>query len=213
MDHATTSIARQRNPDAGYHAITADIVEQAAAEAAIRDSWREFPYYAKRYGEHGWRFSLSDTGWIQTLCDLAPEEAAAQIRWLGGVLAARGVPHYLLERHLVHLHDELMAVRPECGERYGVLLACAEDLRITRRAHLSDAEFDRLAAAFDARVAGSPQRIANMGRVLVAAVVDEGAGVLQAVDTVVSWAGDESRFGADWTVAVTETLSAARAAR
>lgn len=65
MQQPRTS-ARTLNPEAGEHAISADPGEQAAAEAATRLSWREFPYYAKRYGERGWRFSLSDSGWLQT---------------------------------------------------------------------------------------------------------------------------------------------------
>jgi len=59
--------ARTLNPEAGEHPISAHPGEQAAAEAATRLSWKEFPYYAKRYGERGWRFSLSDSGWLQTL--------------------------------------------------------------------------------------------------------------------------------------------------
>ena len=63
--------ARLHNPEAGDHVISVDPAEQSAAAAAIRASWREFPYYARRYGERGWRFSLSDTGWLQTLCHSA----------------------------------------------------------------------------------------------------------------------------------------------
>ncbi len=45
--------ARTINPEAGEHAIAATAAEQAAAEAATRLSWRDFPYYLKRYGERG----------------------------------------------------------------------------------------------------------------------------------------------------------------
>jgi hypothetical protein len=212
MAHTDHALGRHINPEAGFHAITADPVEQVAAEAAIRASWREFPYYARRYGERGWRFSLSDTGWIQTLCDLTPSEAGAQIRWLGGVLAARGMPQYLLERHLEHLYRELAAVRPGSAARYGVLLDCARVLRAMRIAQLDEASSQRLAQAFDTRVAAVDARVANMGRVLVAAVADERAGVAHAVESVTAWACDAARFPADWTAAVEETLGAARAA-
>ena len=135
--------ARHVNPEAGDHAVTADPDEQAAAEAAIRASWREFPYYAKRYGERGWRFSLSDTGWIQTLCHLSAPEARVQVRWLGGLLAARGMPLYLLERHLVHLHRELVQALTERTAQYDSLLSCANYLRESRsvadsRGYVSD---------------------------------------------------------------------------
>src|SRR6201996_8866117 len=95
---------RSINPEAGDHAVSVDPLEKSAAEAAVRASWREFPYYAKRYGERGWRFSLSDTGWIQTLCHLGSDEARTQAAWLGRLLATRGMPTYMLERHLILLH-------------------------------------------------------------------------------------------------------------
>src|ERR1700759_3135283 len=96
--HGQTS-ASTVNAEAGAHPISSDPVERLAAVAATRRSWKEFPYYPRRYGERGWRFSLSDSGWIQTLCDAGPGEALAQIKWLGGLLAARGMPCLLLERH------------------------------------------------------------------------------------------------------------------
>ena len=116
----------------------------------MRDSWREFPYYAQRYGVRGWRFSLSDTGWIQTLCELEPSQACAQVRWLGGVLAARGMPQYLLERHLTYLHGTLLAMRPEHTPRYGVLKICAEHLRALREARIAHTTMVELAQDFDA---------------------------------------------------------------
>src|ERR1700755_2420664 len=110
--------ARYTNPEAGDHAVSTDPLEKAAAEAAVRASWREFPYYARRYGERGWRFSLSDTGWIETLCHLNISEARAQAAWLGRLLATRGMPTYMLERHLVLLHGELLRVAQDREARY-----------------------------------------------------------------------------------------------
>jgi hypothetical protein len=206
---------RNVNPEAGDHAISADPVEQAAAEAAIRASWREFPYYAKRYGERGWRFSLSDTGWIQTLCHLTATEARAQVRWLGGVLAARGMPMYLLERHLEHLHRELVQVRPEQSARDDVLLDCARSLRESRIAQIPEALFHSLASDFDQRVRGGNEnpdrRIANMGAILVAAAADELAGVGNAIASVESWACDVERFDPIWITAVRDTFAAVKA--
>jgi len=94
MPQEPRTSARTLNPEAGEHVISADAGEQAAAEAATRLSWREFPYYPKRYGERGWRFSLSDSGWLQTLCELSPDAARAQLLWLSNLLAARGMPRY-----------------------------------------------------------------------------------------------------------------------
>src|ERR1700755_2547305 len=120
--------ARYTNPEAGDHAVSMDPLEQSAAEAAVRASWREFPYYPRRYGERGWRFSLSDTGWIETLCSLEAKEAQSQVFWLGGLLAARGMPTYLLERHVEHLYDELVRPTHARNSRYDVLRQAATAL-------------------------------------------------------------------------------------
>ena len=102
---------------------------------------------------------------------------------------------------------------PQRAARYGVLLDCADYLRRLRQAQIGEAEFQRLADAFDARVAGLAQRIANMGRVVVAAVADERACVAQAVESLTAWTCDAARFPDAWITAVTDTLAAARAAR
>lgn len=211
MTPGSFTSARSVNPEAGDHAITADPIEQAAAEAAIRYSWREFPYYAKRYGERGWRFSLSDTGWLQTLCQLGPSEADVQVRWLGGLLAARGMPLYLLERHLVHLHGELLRVKPNSDSRYAVLLDCAHSLRASRLSQIPEDRFLVLVNRFEDRVKGYADRVANMGTVIVAAVADERIGVANAVESVAEWACDAARFEPVWIDAVQDTFAAARA--
>lgn len=202
--------ARHINPEAGDHAVSADPVEQAAAEAAVRASWRESPYYPKRYGERGWRFSLSDTGWIQTLTQVTRAEARIQVRWLGGLLAARGMPMYLLERHLIHLHGELVKARPDQAARYQTLSSCADFLRDTRLAKIPQATFDELAQSFEERVRGCPRHVANMGYVIVAAVADERGGVANVVESLESWLCDPARFDATWVDAVKETIAAAR---
>jgi hypothetical protein len=205
--------ARQVNPEAGDHAVSADPIEQAAAEAAIRASWREFPYYAQRYGERGWRFSLSDTGWIQTLCHLTPAESRVQVRWLGGLLAARGMPLYLLERHLVHRHRELVQAQPDRRAHYDGLLSCANYLRESRLAQIHEETFERLARRFEERVRACARHVANMGTVVVGAVADERAGVANVVESLESWACDAAQFDVVWISAVRETLAAARGTR
>jgi hypothetical protein len=131
-------VARDINPDAGTHAISNDPAERAAAEAATRQSWREFPYYPRRYGERGWRFSLSDSGWLSTLSDASDSEAFEQTRWLARLLVSRGMPQYLLERHLFHLHSALMQALPAKVKRYERLQRCAQRLREERTARSSE---------------------------------------------------------------------------
>ncbi|HET7456780.1 MAG TPA: hypothetical protein VFJ74_03930 [Gemmatimonadaceae bacterium] len=203
--------ARSLNPQAGHHAVTRDPVELAAAARAVTRSWAEFPYYARRYGARGRAFSASDSGWLVTLCDLTPAVAVSQARWLGSVLSARGMPQWLLERHLDLLHEELAATLPERAAHYEALGRCAANLRTLRRAHLADDDFAALEAAFDERV-GAPwnRRLRRMGGILAAAVADERAGLSHAVASVESWATDAEHFPAEWIAAVTETIADAR---
>lgn len=203
--------AQALNPEAGDHPVSMDPVEQAAAAAASRRSWKEFPYYARRYGERGWRFSLSDSGWIETLCNVSLTEAHAQILWLSGLLAARGMPSYLLERHLGYLHDELARPSPTRAKRYEVLRACAAALRERRLAQIPEEPFEALSQAFEHRVSRYEEAIRNMGRILVAAVADERAGVSGAVASVEAWACEPASFDPLWIDSVRQTIAAARA--
>jgi hypothetical protein len=203
--------ARNVNSEAGDHAVSTEPLEQAAAEAAVRASWREFPYYPKRYGERGWRFSLSDTGWIETLFHLNMSDARAQIAWLGRLLATRGMPTYMLERHLSLLHRELLRVARDREARFAPLLDCAASLRETWQAQIPQARFDELAHQFEVRVRGRMTHVANMGVIVVAAAADEKAGITGAIASLESWICDPSRFDAEWIAAARQTLAAATA--
>jgi hypothetical protein len=211
MQEPRTS-ARTLNPEAGEHVISADAGEQAAAEAATRLSWREFPYYAKRYGERGWRFSLSDSGWLQTLCELSPDAARAQMLWLANLLAARGMPRFMMERHLEHLYAELVARLPDRAGRYDFLRLLASHLRDLRQASIPASTFAQLASEFDARTRDCKDAVKNMGAVIVAAVADDAAGVGSVLGKVTEWARDADRFDPEWIQAVQAIIEQARAA-
>jgi hypothetical protein len=203
--------ASSLNPEAGDHAVTADPLEIAAAERAIRRSWAEFPYYARRFGARGRSFSSSDSGWLVTLCDLPPEGARRQVLWLGTVLSARGMPRWMLEHHLDLLADELTRVRPDDAARYARLHDGAEALRERRLARFDEETFRALERSFDARVDPAElRRLRRMGGILVAAVADERDGIEMAVPSVVSWTTDPETFGDAWITAVHETVAEAR---
>ena len=212
VDGGRYALASQRHPDAGDHVVTADPAEREAAGRATDRSWNEFPYYAARYGDRGWRFGSSDGAWLATLCDQRPGAALGQVRWLAGLLAARGMPRLMTERHLELLHQELVAASPERAERYAVLLHCAGELRRARRAHLDDHEVRRIADAFEARVSAVEKRVPGMGALLAGTVADERAGVPNAVVALESWACDPARFPRPWIDAVQAALAEARAA-
>lgn len=198
------------NPEAGDYAITADPLEWAAAQAAARRSWDEFPYYPRRYGERGWRFTLSDSGWIATLCALPPNAVAAQVTWLQGLLVPRGMPSWLLEWHLVAIHEELLATTPDDLARYAVLAHAASTLRAERVRALPDARFHTLAGEFDAAAAALAEAVPKMGGVLLAAIVDEANGHRGALAAVTSWATDPAQFPREWRDAVEEFVQRAR---
>lgn len=200
------------NPEAGDYAITADPVEWAAAQAAARRSWDEFPYYPRRYGERGWRFTLSDSGWIATLCALPPTAVAAQVTWLQGLLVPRGMPSWLIEWHFVAIHEELVATATATDgrARYAVLAHGASMLRAERVHALPEARFHALAAEFDAVVATVTEAVPKMGGILLAAVVDEANGHHGALAAVTSWATDPAAFPREWRVAVEAFVRRAR---
>ena len=200
------------NPEAGNHVVTSEPREVKAARRAAQRSWAHFPYYGRRYGVRGRQFSLSDSGWLATLCDLPAGAAIEQVKWLGRVLSSRGMPQWLLEIHLVHLHEELAAAIPESAGRYDILLRGAGAVREMREAHFPPDIFDALATEFDARVGETwARRLRGMGGILVAAVADERSGIELAVPTLTAWVCDAGRFPPEWIAAAQKTLERARA--
>lgn len=206
-----TTAATLLNPDAGSHAIPTDFREIAAALRAGERTWGRFPYYEERYGERGRRFTASDSAWLVTLASLPEPQVRAQVEWLGAILAGRGMPRWLLERHLVTLHAALVRAVPERAAAYAVLQGAARHLRALREAHVAGTVQARLAAAFDARIDPAwRRRLPHTGALLVAAVADERAGIARAVSSLESWMADPVRFPPPWIAAVRATLQAAR---
>ena len=196
------SIAQDVNPDGGRHPISAIPAEKAAADRATRRSWREFPYYAQRYGQRGFKFSLSDSGWLETLPDLSVDTAIAQMHWLAGLLAARGMPRVLLERHLAFLKLELDLIEGDLKRDFSVLTAGAESLRAACEKVLPSATAAELAADFDSDVKHLPGSIANMGIILVGGIADGHDGIGNARESTLDWARDPQRFDERWIRAV-----------
>lgn len=199
------------NPAAGSYPVTSDPRELEAARRAGNASVAEFPYYLERYGERGRRFGASDGAWLVALCDFGAEHVRAQVLWLGTVLASRGMPRWLLERHLQVLHAELVRALPGNAERYAALLDAAALLRDLRRARISEEDFRELDEAFAARAEpGLVERMPAMGAILAAAVADEADGLAGAVRSVEVWAADRAAFPESWTSAVRATIAGAR---
>jgi heme oxygenase len=204
-------LATSINPEAGRHAVPADPVEVAAAVRAGDLCWDRFPYFEQRYGERGRRFARSDAAWQATLYQFAPEQISQQVRWLGRVLAGRGMPTLLLQDQLEILVQELSAATPGKKSDYEKLLPAAGDLHATRRQHLTDDQLQTLAAGFDQAVGPEwSARLPHTGNLLGCAVADELAGSELAVASLRPWLTDATRFPAAWIAAVETTLALAR---
>lgn len=200
------------NPLAGLHVVTSDPEEIQAARRAAEASLREFPYYRERFGHRAALFGASDGAWLATLCRGEREYVRRQVLWLAEVLSARGVPSWLLERHLELLHRELLGLTDDV-DRCRPLLDAARLLRARRRERISELRLAELAAGFERRAdAAWVRRLPNFGHILVAAVADEAAGTVRAAESIVEWAADPAHFPEPWIAAVRHTLAAARLA-
>lgn len=211
-EEAPPPLAVGLNPEAGRHPVPTDPREVEAAIVAGRRIRDAFPYFQARYGARGERFTNSDCAWLVTLADHPQETVEGQVRWLCGVLAARGMPRVTLEVSLREIHRALMEAVPEKEAGWGKLLEAADSLRTSRCAFLDDAEQDALARAFHDRVAetGADVAMDGAGRLLVSAVMDELDGVEGAVESLGEWMTDADRFPPAWIVAVQDTLRQAR---
>lgn len=205
-----TTFAHTVNPLAGLHAVTADPEEVEAARWAAEASLQAFPYYRERFGERARMFGASDGAWLMTLCQGEREYVRRQVVWLAEVLSARGVPGWLLERHLEFLHGELLRATGD-AVRCRPLLDAAHLLYEQRADHLADDVFARLAADFQAAADdGWVRRLPGFGDILVASVADEAAGIGRAVSSMLAWAADPALFPERWIAAVRHTVVEAR---
>jgi hypothetical protein len=199
------------NPEAGAHVIPKDAREIEAALRAGERSWQQQRYYEWRYGERGRRFTWSDSSWIVTLSQHSEAVVTHQIDWLSRVLAARGMPRWLLEQHLQTLHDELVSVIPEKRREYTSLAYQADRLRHLRLQQIDEPTFQALAAEFDAAVGPDwSARMGGIGYLLVAAVADERAGINRAVTSLESVLSDPQQFPQPWIDAVHKAIGKAR---
>lgn len=206
-----TILVTSINPEAGRHPVPADSREVQAAIRAGDLCWERYPYFEQRYGERGRRFARSDAAWQATLCQYEPAQICQQVRWLGRVLAGRGMPTCLLQDQLDILVAELTAAIPAKRLEYEKLLPAADELRALRRRRLTDVQLQALAAEFDRAVGPEwSARFPYTGTMLGCAVADELTGSHLAVESLRTWLADASRFPAGWIHAVDATLARAR---
>lgn len=202
-------LATTFNVEAGVHAVPSDPAEVAAALRAGERCLGEFPYFLDRWGERGRRFTGSDVEWLASLSSLEPAIAVEQVRWLGGVLARRGMPTLLLERQLLLLDEELGGVG--CRGR-AFLGTAARSLAERRESVLPAAAAEPIATSFlgAARHGSTAERL-EAARLLLAAVADEATGLPGTVAALTAWYCGE-RYPSSWIAAVDSLLREAASA-
>jgi hypothetical protein len=178
------------NPASGGYEITTDANLLRAAVRAAQGSIDAMPYYGARYGARGSRFATTDSAWLISLARLGSDRAIHQVEWLARVLAARGMPSWLLEIHLDALVAEVRAVADE--DAVGSLPAAALALAAVRRRHVDD---DLLRAADDwaDEALGDALPVPHAGALMAAAVADQRAGVTRDDSSLVDWLTDPAR--------------------
>ena len=206
-----TFLVTSINPEAGRHPIPADSREVEAALTAGDRCWERFPYFEQRYGERGRRFARSDAAWLATLYPYEPQRISKQVRWLGRVLAGRGMPTLLLQDQLELLVQELDLAAPGRRSEFEPLSQAASELHAARARHLSDDQIQALEQSFDQAVGVEwSTRLPHTGALLACAVADEIEGAVVAVDALLGWMADTARFPAVWIAAVHATVAQAR---
>jgi hypothetical protein len=119
------------------------------------------------------------------------------------------MPLLLLERHLGVLHEELTARAASApGDPYANLQAASRTLRDLRIRYMDD---DGLALAeemFERRLPVEQRgTLPGTGTLLAAAVADDRAGVVGALDSVEAWFTDPEHFSDPWADNVRELLA------
>ncbi|MEQ1730098.1 MAG: biliverdin-producing heme oxygenase [Vicinamibacterales bacterium] len=199
------------NPEAGDHRMPQHPLEVALALRAGRAAWERFPYLRERFGDRGRRFTSSDSCWLVALAHMPVDTATAQLRWLRGVLASRGIPTVILETHLRAIEGALAAEVEDhiamCA-RYKPFLS---GLDAERRSHGDGTAVATLIASFEARLrACSGPAIDSAAALIGSAWLDERSGIPGAFAATLSWLGDPARFASDWVAAVNELAASLR---
>jgi len=182
------------NPASGGYEITTDATLLRAAVRAAQGSIDAMPYYGIRYGERGSRFATTDSAWLISLATLAESRAVHQVQWLSRVLAARGMPTWLLEMHLDALVSEVRSVADPAA--VGSLPAAADALAVARRRHVDD-ELIRSADDWADEALGQDLPVPRSGALMAAAIADERSGVTRDDRVLVDWLTDPERVETD----------------
>ena len=179
------------NPEAGSHPVTAQAALLRAAARAAHTTFAAVPYYRQRFGDRGARFAASDSSWLAGLAATAPAQAVRQVEWLAGVLVARGMPSWLMERHLEELAQQIRSVDVDPGS----VPKAAAALRARRWPHADDAFLEQVEQTVATELVHAPTP--RTGTLLAAAVGDVRSGLAREATSLMQWLTDPARTAPD----------------
>lgn len=202
--HHITSL----NPEAGNYPIPTDPLEiQSAIMAGIK-CWDEFPYYKKRYGERGKRFTVSDAVWLVNLSELSINAAIEQVNWLAKYLSIKGMPTLAIEVQLGYLVQELTKQVPENQSKYKVLLAASENLKNQRTEKVPIGIFEKSNTMFLGhyrQLNVADEYIENTGIMIASSMADNKNGIDRAGQSFKTWITNPDLFSQNWIEAIEKT--------
>lgn len=198
------------NPEAGNYPIPTDPFEINSAISAGLKCWEEFPFYEKRYGERGRRFTVSDSAWLVTLSELSIDLAVSQVMWLAKYLAKIGMPTITMEFQLKYLYQGLSEAIPEKEPRYNTLLIASNALKENRSKFLKPQYFEESNSVFNSfleKNGCSNEKLNNTGLLICSSITDLRNGYDDSVQAFKCWITDPLIFSNEWIKAVEETYS------
>ncbi|MEO8620596.1 MAG: hypothetical protein ABI625_05995 [bacterium] len=196
------------NPEAGSTAAPASARERELVERSADVIWRSFPYFAWRFSARGRSFGRSDAGYLVTLLALAESTSRAQVTWLAGVLAPRGMPSILLEYQLESLGRIWRQEGLDGSTRF---LGHAAELRAARLSAL-DAQTFADCEHLCAVAARGDRKRRGAGMLIAAAVADGASGLGEYGDPLIKWFTDAATGDAAWSAACDSAGDLARRA-
>ncbi len=178
-------------------------VEIARALRCAEVAWRRFPYLETRFGERGRRFTSSDSCWLVTLRGLDEESRHRLLSWLREVLANRGLPSIILERHLEEIDADCRARPPIEGPAGDAFRFVIERFRAESAALLPRATRAAMIERWDRRLGECDGMVVpDAAEILVAAWLDSIGGAARAWEATYPWFCDPARFSESWIEAV-----------
>lgn len=201
------------NPEAGNFSIPTNPLEINAAISSGVNIWYEYPYYEKRYGERGRRFTVSDSVWLVTLSELPEEFAINQVNWLAKFLAKRGMPTCTMELQMQEMYQNLSILIPEDESKYLIFKKCAMEIKIMRNKFINDSDFEKCNSIFEKyflefniseQICVEMKR--NVGKLIASAIVDEKNGIQEAQNSLFNWILNKDIFPENWIHAVDKSI-------